>query len=203
MICESTFTRDDSDFWLGDQEEMGLAIRVATPLATKSEKGGIIRDSEGRTEHKQIRTNQSDWCEYSGPIAGKHGGILLMNDPRNFRKPWSIGNVPGDIEGEYKFYYGSVGLNITDEFYIYGIYNFFEVNDKPILFYKIQYPSVGFSFSPNYRVKFKVQIARVDFSLDRPFGTSDAWFRSFRTRWPVGSSRRASAATRLGGASPR
>jgi putative membrane-bound dehydrogenase-like protein len=88
MVCESTFTRDESDFWLGDQEEMGMAIRVATPIATRSKKGGYIRDSAGRTEHKQIRTNQSDWCDYSGPIAGKHGGILLMNDPQNFRKPW-------------------------------------------------------------------------------------------------------------------
>ena len=66
MICESTLKRDESDFWLGDQEEMGLAIRVATPIATKSEKGGVIRDSGGHTEHKQIRTNQSDWCDYRG-----------------------------------------------------------------------------------------------------------------------------------------
>ena len=88
MICESTLMRDEGDFWLGDQEEMGLAIRVATPIATKSEKGGVIRDSQGRTELKEIRTNQADWCDYSGPIAGKHGGILLMNDPKNFRKPW-------------------------------------------------------------------------------------------------------------------
>lgn len=88
LITESTLTRPDSDFWLGDQEEMGLAIRVATPLATKSDQGGVIRDSKGRTKHEQIRTNQSDWCDYSGPIAGKHGGILLMNDPANFRKPW-------------------------------------------------------------------------------------------------------------------
>lgn len=88
LITESTLTRPAGDFWLGDQEEMGLAIRVATPLASKSNQGGAIRDSEGRTEHKEIRTNQSDWCDYSGPIAGKHGGILLMNDPANFRKPW-------------------------------------------------------------------------------------------------------------------
>lgn len=88
LICESTLMRNEGDFWLGDQEEMGLAIRVATSIATKSDKGGVIRDSKGRTELKEIRTNQADWCDYSGPIAGKHGGILLMNDPMNFRKPW-------------------------------------------------------------------------------------------------------------------
>ena len=88
MICESEFTRQQSNFWLGDQEEMGLAIRVATPIATKSGIGGHIRDARGRTQLEHIRTNQSDWCDYSGPIAGQHGGILLMNDPGNFRKPW-------------------------------------------------------------------------------------------------------------------
>ena len=88
MVCESTFVQGESDFWLGDQEEMGLAIRVATPIAMESNRGGRIVDSAGRTVLKEIRTHQSDWCDYSGPISGKHGGILVMNDPGNFRKPW-------------------------------------------------------------------------------------------------------------------
>lgn len=86
LICESEFQRDESDFWLGDQEEMGLAFRVATPLTVKRD--GAYRDSNGHTERKDLRTHQSDWCNYSGPIAGKHGGLMLMNDPKNFRKPW-------------------------------------------------------------------------------------------------------------------
>lgn len=88
MVCESELRREASDFWLGDQEEMGLAVRLRPEIATKSNQGGVIRDSEGRTDRSQIRTNQSDWCDYSGPVEGKHGGILVMNDPRNFRKPW-------------------------------------------------------------------------------------------------------------------
>lgn len=88
MICESTFSRDEGDFWLGDQEEMGMAVRVATPLAVESDRGGRIIDSEGRTNLKEIRTNQSDWCDYSGSTEGKHAGIMIMNDPANFRKPW-------------------------------------------------------------------------------------------------------------------
>ena len=88
MICESTFRREESDFWLGDQEEMGIAVRVATPIAVASGKGGRILDSEGRTELKSIRTNQSDWCDYSGPIQGEYAGIMIMNDPENFRRPW-------------------------------------------------------------------------------------------------------------------
>ena len=93
MICESTFRNQERDFWLGDQEEMGLAFRVAKSLCVKTPNGGMIRDSENRTALKAIRTNQADWCEYSGPVfdqTGKkhHGGLVLMNDPANFRKPW-------------------------------------------------------------------------------------------------------------------
>jgi putative membrane-bound dehydrogenase-like protein len=88
MVCETSLRRDAGDFWLGDQEEMGLALRVASPLATASGKGGRILNSRGDTDLTKIRTRQSDWCDYSGPIAGRHGGLLLMNDPNNFRKPW-------------------------------------------------------------------------------------------------------------------
>lgn len=87
MVCESSFIRNEAGFWLGDQEEMGLAFRVTTPLTQKGG-DGEIRDSAGRTDLKGIRTNQSDWCDYSGSIQGKHAGIMLMNDPANFRKPW-------------------------------------------------------------------------------------------------------------------
>jgi hypothetical protein len=86
IVCESTFLREQSDFWLGDQEEMGLAVRVAKSITQKL--GGEIRDSEGRTERKALRTNQADWCDYRGTVDGRHGGIMLMNDPQNFRKPW-------------------------------------------------------------------------------------------------------------------
>ena len=67
---------------------MGLAVRVCKSISTKSNSGGAIRDSEGRSERGALRTNQSDWCDYRGPVSGKFGGIMLMNDPANFRKPW-------------------------------------------------------------------------------------------------------------------
>ena len=30
----------------------------------------------------------ADWCDYSGPLEGKHVGVTLMADPANPRKPW-------------------------------------------------------------------------------------------------------------------
>ena len=86
IICESTFVRKESDYWLGDQEEMGLAFRVGFDLPMK--RGGRILNSSGRTDLKSIRTKQSDWCDYSGSADGKFAGMMLMADPANFRQPW-------------------------------------------------------------------------------------------------------------------
>ena len=86
MICESTFVREESDYWLGDQEEMGLAFRVGFDLPMK--RGGRLLNSAGKTDLKSIRTKQSDWCDYSGTADGKFAGMMLMADPGNFRRPW-------------------------------------------------------------------------------------------------------------------
>ena len=65
---------------------MGLAIRVASPVAVNN--GGRITDSQGRINGSQVWGKQSLWCDYSGTIEGKHQGITLMPDPKNFRHCW-------------------------------------------------------------------------------------------------------------------
>jgi hypothetical protein len=73
----SEFTGPE-DFHFGDQEEMGLGLRVATPLTVKS--GGQILNSDGLKNEKQVWGKQADWCDY--------GGVALMPDPKNFRRCW-------------------------------------------------------------------------------------------------------------------
>lgn len=82
---DSTF-RSSQDFYFGDQEEMGLGVRVATPLAVQH--GGRIANSDGAIDEKQVWGRQADWCQYSGPIAGRTAGIVLMPHPGNFRRSW-------------------------------------------------------------------------------------------------------------------
>jgi hypothetical protein len=82
----SRFTPAGDRFYFGDQEEMELGIRVATPLTVV--KGGTIRDSEGRTNGKDVWGKQADWCEYTGTLNGKRVGIVLMPDVKNFRRSW-------------------------------------------------------------------------------------------------------------------
>ena len=88
LIAESVFLREEGGYWLGDQEEMGLAFRVNSQLATARNPGSKILSQRGGSNLKTIRTTQSDWVDYSGPIDEKHAGLMLMSDPKNFRKPW-------------------------------------------------------------------------------------------------------------------
>ena len=87
LLWDSTFSAD-REFYFGDQEEMGLGLRMATPIAVKSEKGGRILDSEGRKNEKAIWGKTAKWCDYSGPIDGSFAGITIMPDPDNFRPCW-------------------------------------------------------------------------------------------------------------------
>lgn len=82
----STFRSEQGDLAFGDQEEMGLGLRVATPLAVVN--GGQITDDEGRKNEPQVWGKQADWCQYGGLSDGQRVGVVLMPDPQNFRRSW-------------------------------------------------------------------------------------------------------------------
>jgi hypothetical protein len=93
LMWDSTF-RSDREFYFGDQEEMGLGIRVATPLRVEKGDGslppgnGTMTDSEGRKNGAQIGGNSADWCDYSGTLDGTHVGMTIFCHPNNFRPSW-------------------------------------------------------------------------------------------------------------------
>jgi hypothetical protein len=86
LLWHSQFRADHGELTFGDQEEMGLGVRVATTLIAKN--GGVIRASTGETTEKQVRGKSAPWCDYSGVVDGKRVGVMLMNDPKNFRPSW-------------------------------------------------------------------------------------------------------------------
>jgi hypothetical protein len=81
----SEFTGPD-EFSFGDQEEMGLGLRVATPLTVKNG-GQIINSAEAKNE-KEVWGKPANWCDYRGTINGQEVGVALMPDPGNFRPSW-------------------------------------------------------------------------------------------------------------------
>jgi hypothetical protein len=86
IVLRSEFTPAGLDLEFGDQEEMGLGVRVATSLSVKN--GGQLLDAEGNRDERGVRGKASDWCDYSGKVDGRWAGITLMPDPANFRKSW-------------------------------------------------------------------------------------------------------------------
>jgi len=88
ILWDSTFQSRGSSFSFGDQEEMGLGVRVATPIAVTGQTGGRIFDAEQRRGEKEIRGRTAAWCDYSGRVDERFVGIAIMPDPGNFRSSW-------------------------------------------------------------------------------------------------------------------
>lgn len=86
---ESEFRPGQSELVFGDQEEMGLGIRLATPLTVDRKLGGRILDSAGRRNGGEVWGKTAEWCDYAGPLAGEWVGITVLTGPENFRPCWS------------------------------------------------------------------------------------------------------------------
>jgi hypothetical protein len=88
LIWDSTFHSDGGEFVFGDQEELGVGVRLARQVAVKSQLGGRILNSNGQRNEKEAWGQQADWCDYSGTVGDQYVGITLMPHPANFRKSW-------------------------------------------------------------------------------------------------------------------
>ena len=73
-------------FYFGDQEEMGLGVRLATPLIEKN--GGLISNSNDQFGAKETWGEPAMWCDYSGEIDDKWVGITVLAENRTPRIPW-------------------------------------------------------------------------------------------------------------------
>jgi hypothetical protein len=88
MLWDSTFRSDGVCFVFGDQEELGLGVRLTRQVAVKSGLGGRILNSKGQRNEDEAWGQQADWCDYSGTVGDQYVGIMLIPHPGNFRKAW-------------------------------------------------------------------------------------------------------------------
>ena len=86
LTYESQFT-GEAEFYFGDQEELGLGVRMRAELRVKGG-DGRIRNADGRVNEPNVWGKQSAWCDYSGVVDGRRVGLLLMPSPQNFRRSW-------------------------------------------------------------------------------------------------------------------
>ncbi len=83
---ETTFRSDTAEFDFGEQEEMGLGVRLATGLTVKT--GGRILNSSGLVNESNVWGKQADWCDYSGVVGARRIGLTLFAHPENPHRPW-------------------------------------------------------------------------------------------------------------------
>lgn len=86
LLWSSTFTPAGESVAFGDQEEMGLGVRLATNLIV--EEGGDAKNSHGHRDEAGAWGKQAAWCDYGRAVDGRRLGALVMPDPKNFRTSW-------------------------------------------------------------------------------------------------------------------
>lgn len=86
LSWNDVYTSTDGLLIFGDQEEMGLGARMATPLTEKT--SGRIRSNRGLESAKATWGQEAEWCTYSGTTEGLHAGITVFAHPDNFRPSW-------------------------------------------------------------------------------------------------------------------
>lgn len=82
LISLDTEFSSPKPFYFGVREEMGLALRVASPLRVKDGNGAITSASGGKNEEGTWGLVDV-WWDYAGTIHGKHVGLQLMSGPGN------------------------------------------------------------------------------------------------------------------------
>ena len=83
ITWEEEYTPSDQPLVFGDYEEMGLGVRVTTPMIEKN--GGLIRNSEGGRSAAETFAKEAVWSDYSAELDGRSVGVTLMADPNFYR----------------------------------------------------------------------------------------------------------------------
>lgn len=71
----------------GNQHEMGLGFRMATPLIVKGGAGSILGSHGGKNE-KGNWGKVAQWWDYSGAMEDRIAGILAIVEPASTRPVW-------------------------------------------------------------------------------------------------------------------
>jgi hypothetical protein len=87
IVWDSMLAPTGERLEFGSAEEMGLGVRVATPITVKTG-GGRITNSGGGVNEKGTWGQAADWCDYAGMIGEKKVGVALFTRPADGQKIW-------------------------------------------------------------------------------------------------------------------
>jgi putative membrane-bound dehydrogenase-like protein len=86
LTWETEITGNERELVFGDQEEMGLGVRVATDLTEQS--GGIVVNSDGVAGAKAVWGGRAAWATYSREIGGRIRGVAIFPARSNPHPTW-------------------------------------------------------------------------------------------------------------------
>lgn len=87
ITTQSKFHSDEHDFSFGDQEEMGLGVRMGTLLKEKDGRGRVL-NSTGLKSAEKTWGQPAQWCDYSAKLDDKWVGVTIMASPKNASESW-------------------------------------------------------------------------------------------------------------------
>ncbi len=87
LRIEAEYRSGERDFAFGDQEESGLAVRVASPLRVRGG-GGTILNDRGERNGAAVWGKEASWVDMFGVVDGREVGVMVVPDPANPRRSW-------------------------------------------------------------------------------------------------------------------
>ena len=87
LLWRSELRSGAGELRFGSQEEMGLGVRVASPLRVKGGSGSI-RNSAGGIDEAGTWGKEAGWWDYSGTAGDRRAGVLVVVLPEASRKCW-------------------------------------------------------------------------------------------------------------------
>jgi putative membrane-bound dehydrogenase-like protein len=86
LTWEAELRGEGRDLVFGDQEEMGLGVRMATGLTEKA--GGLVVNSDGLRGAATVWGKPAAWATYSREIDGRIQGVAIFPGPPNPNPTW-------------------------------------------------------------------------------------------------------------------
>jgi putative heme-binding domain-containing protein len=86
LTWEAEIRGEGRELVFGDQEEMGLGVRVATELTELT--GGLVVNSDGATGAKTVWGKQAAWAAYWRELAGRRQGVAIFPSASNPNPTW-------------------------------------------------------------------------------------------------------------------
>ena len=87
LLWDTKLDATTQDLVFTSQEEMGLGLRVASPLRVKGG-NGTIRNSLSEINEKKTWGKTASWWDYSGTINDRQAGLMLVTGPANTYPSW-------------------------------------------------------------------------------------------------------------------